>query len=156
MQIHLPYLPFKDFNSVTCIISASLKGWQAGRWGQYPKIRAVLRQTIESFPDFWATGFLEGALHFFLILFFFLNFTILYWFCQISKWIRHRYTSWTLLPPPSPYHPFGSSQCTSPKHPVSCVEPGLATHFIHDIIHVSMPFWKKALSASHFSQHVSS
>ena len=26
--------------------------------------------------------------------------------------------SWTLLPPPSPYHPSGSSQCTSPKHPV--------------------------------------
>ena len=48
--------------------------------------------------------------------------------------------SWTLLPPPSPYHPSGSSQCTSPKHPVSCIEPGLATHFIHDIIHVSMPF----------------
>ena len=48
--------------------------------------------------------------------------------------------SWTLLPPPSPYHPSGSSQCTSPKHPVSCIEPGLATHFIYDIIHVSMPF----------------
>ena len=32
---------------------------------------------------------------------------------------------WTLLPPPSPYHPSGSSQCTSPKHPVSCFEPGL-------------------------------
>ena len=48
--------------------------------------------------------------------------------------------SWTLLPPPSPYHPSGSSQCASPKHPVSCIEPGLATHFIHDIIHVSMPF----------------
>jgi len=31
--------------------------------------------------------------------------------------------SWTLLPPPSPYHPSGSSQCTSPKHPVSCIEP---------------------------------
>jgi len=29
--------------------------------------------------------------------------------------------SWTLLPPPSPYHPSGSSQCTSPKHPVSCI-----------------------------------
>ena len=26
------------------------------------------------------------------------------------------------LPPPSPYHPSGSSQCTSPKHPVSCIE----------------------------------
>ena len=25
----------------------------------------------------------------------------------------------TLLPPPSPFHPSGSSQCTSPKHPVS-------------------------------------
>jgi len=45
-----------------------------------------------------------------------------------------------LNPPPSPYPPSGSSQCTSPKHPVSCIKPGLATHFIHDIIHVSMPF----------------
>ena len=41
--------------------------------------------------------------------------------------------SWTLLPPPSPYPPSGSSQCTSPKHLVSCIEPGLVTHFIHDI-----------------------
>ena len=41
---------------------------------------------------------------------------------------------WTLLPPPSPHHPSGSSQCTSPKHPVSCIEPGLATRFIHDIL----------------------
>ena len=27
------------------------------------------------------------------------------------------------------------SQCTSPKHPVSYIEPGLATRFIHDILH---------------------
>ena len=45
----------------------------------------------------------------------------------------------TLLPPPSPYHPSGSSQCTSPKHPVSCIEPRLVIHFIYDIIHVSVP-----------------
>ena len=45
-----------------------------------------------------------------------------------------------LNPPPSPYHFSGSSQHSSPKHPASCIEPGLATHFIHDIIHVSMPF----------------
>ena len=44
------------------------------------------------------------------------------------------------LPSPSLYHPSGSSQCTSPKHPVSCIEPGLAIHFLYDIIHVSMPF----------------
>ena len=48
--------------------------------------------------------------------------------------------SWTLLPPPSPYHPSGSSQCTSPKHPVSCIEPGLATRFLHDILYVSS-YW---------------
>ena len=58
--------------------------------------------------------------------------------------------SWTLLPPPSPYHPSGSSQCTSPKHPVSCIKHGLATRFIHDILHVSMPFsqlwcWRRLL-----------
>src|SRR5574337_170591 len=48
--------------------------------------------------------------------------------------------SWTLLPPPSLYHPSGSSQRTSPKYPVSCIKPGLATCFIYDIIYVSMPF----------------
>ena len=47
--------------------------------------------------------------------------------------------SWTSLPPSSPYHPSGSSQCTSPKHPVSCIEPRLAIRFLYDI-HVSMPF----------------
>ena len=46
------------------------------------------------------------------------------------------------IPPPSPYHPSGSSQCTSPKHPVSCIEPGLAVRFIYDTIHVSMPFFQ--------------
>ena len=48
--------------------------------------------------------------------------------------------SWMPLPPPSLYHPSGSSQCTSPKHPVSCIESGLAICFIYDIIHVSIPF----------------
>ena len=47
---------------------------------------------------------------------------------------------WTPLLPPSPYHFSGSSQCTSPKHPVSYIEPRLAIHFLHDILHVSMPF----------------
>src|SRR5574337_667623 len=45
-----------------------------------------------------------------------------------------------LNPPPSPYHLSGSSQCTSPKHPVLCIEPGLVTRFLHDILHVSMSF----------------
>ena len=47
-----------------------------------------------------------------------------------------------LNPPPSslPVPSLWSSQCTSPKHPVSCIEPGLVIRFIYDIIHVSMPF----------------
>ena len=48
--------------------------------------------------------------------------------------------SWTPFPPPSPYHPSGSSQCSSPKQPVSCIELGLEICFRCDIIHVSMPF----------------
>ena len=48
--------------------------------------------------------------------------------------------SWTVLTPPSPYHPFGSSQCTSPKQPVLCIEPGLVTRFIYDIILKSKDF----------------
>ena len=48
--------------------------------------------------------------------------------------------SWTLLPPPSPSHLSGSSQCTSPEHPVSCIEPGLAICFTYDNIHVSVLF----------------
>ena len=54
-------------------------------------------------------------------------------------WVYTCSPSWTPIPPPSPSHHSGSSQCTSPEHPVSCVEPGLAIHFPH-IIHVSMPF----------------
>ena len=48
--------------------------------------------------------------------------------------------SWTPLPAPTPYHLSGSSLCTSPKHPVSCIKHRLAIHFLHDSIHVSMPF----------------
>ena len=44
------------------------------------------------------------------------------------------------LPPPSPSHPSGSSQCTSPEHPVSCTEPGLVICFTYGNIHVLMLF----------------
>ena len=56
------------------------------------------------------------------------------------SWVYVCSPSWTPLPPLSPSHPSGSSQCTSPKHPASCIEPGLAIHFTYDIIHVSLPF----------------
>ena len=56
-----------------------------------------------------------------------------------SPWVYTCSQSWTPLPPPSPYHPSGLSQCTSPKHLVSSIEPRLPIHFLY-IIHVSMPF----------------
>ena len=33
-----------------------------------------------------------------------------------------------------------SAVILEPKHPASCIEPGLATRFLHDILHVSLPF----------------
>ena len=48
--------------------------------------------------------------------------------------------SWTPLPPLTSYLLSGSSLCTSPKDPVSCIEHRLAIPFLHDSIHVSMPF----------------
>ena len=67
-------------------------------------------------------------------------FTILYWFCHTSTWICHRCTHVTSPEPPSNLRPVPSLQCTSPKHPVSCIKPGLVIHFLYDIIHVSMWF----------------
>ena len=47
---------------------------------------------------------------------FFLNFTILYWFCHISKWIRHRHTC---VPHPelsSLLPPMESKQCLKAEY----------------------------------------
>jgi len=49
---------------------------------------------------------------------------------------------WSGLPLPSPVEK-GPNQCTSPKQLALCIEPGLATRLIHDIIHVSMPLGRE-------------
>ena len=73
-------------------------------------------------------------IYFFLILFYFAKYR------NESATGIHVFPILNPLPSSPPYHPSGSSQCTSPKHPVSCIKPWLATRFIHDSIHVSMPF----------------
>ena len=87
---------------------------------------------------FWMLSLLFHSplsLSFFLIFNFTLfYFTILYWFCHTLTWIHHGCT-WVPkheppLPPPTPYHLSGSSPCTSPKHPVSCIKHRLAIRFI--------------------------
>ena len=47
-----------------------------------------------------------------------------------------------LNPPPSslPVPSLWVIPVPRPKHPVSCIEPGLAIRFTYDIIHVSVPF----------------
>ena len=49
-----------------------------------------------------------------------------------QPWVYICSPSWTPFPSPSPSHPAGSSQCTSPEHPVSCIETGLAICFTYD------------------------
>ena len=72
--------------------------------------------------------------------------TILCWFLPYIDMNQPRVhmcpRSRTPLPPPSPSHPSGSSQCTSPEHPVSCIEHGLAIYFTYDNIHVSVLFFQ--------------
>ena len=106
---------------------------------------------IDSFDHLAIQGILKSLLQhhnfflFFLNFYLFISFTLQY--CIGFAIHQHESTMDVhgfpiLNPPPTslPYHLSGSSQCTSPKHPVSCIEPRLAIHFLYDIVHVSMPF----------------
>ena len=76
-------------------------------WSQQPLNRAVAANIKNSSSLLTYRKVCEKSIYFFLfykifssyffILFF--NFTILYWFCHISTWIRHRYTR---VPHPEP------------------------------------------------------
>ena len=80
-------------------------------------------------------------IYFLIIMFLLYNIVLVLPYINMNlPWVYKCSQSWTPLLPPSPYHPSGSSQCTSPEHPVPCIKPGLAIHFLYDIIHVSMPF----------------
>ena len=76
-------------------------------------------------------------------------FTILWWFLPYfhmkQPWVYMCFPFWTPLPPPSPSHPSGSSQCTVPEHHVSCIEPDWQS-FSHMIIYI---FQCYSLKSSH-------
>ena len=59
-------------------------------------------------------------------------FTILWWFLPYTDMNQPWCTCVPHPEPLSPSHPSESSQCTSPEHPVSCIEPGLmiSSHMI--------------------------
>ena len=70
----------------------------------------------------------------FILFYFFLlyNFVLVLPYINMHPpWVYTCSPSWTPLSPPSPYHLSGSSQCTSPKLPVSCIEPGLEIRFLY-------------------------
>ena len=76
---------------------------------------------------------------------FFFNFILLYNTIFVLPYIdmnppRVYMSSQSWTPLPSLYHLSGSSLCTSPKHAVSCIRHRLVIRFLHDSIHVSVPF----------------
>ena len=89
---------------------------------------------------FWVYIQKNWKRNFFLLLFYFFYFTILYWFCHIATCIHHGCARVPHPEPPSHLPP----RTIPPGHPsvpqASCIEPGLAIHFIYNIIHVSVPF----------------
>ena len=85
---------------------------------------------------------------FFIIITFLLyNIVLVLPYINMNPWVYTCSQTRNPLLPPSLYHPSGSSQCTSPKHPAPCIKPRLAICFLYDIIHVSMPFSHIILSS---------
>ena len=85
----------------------------------------------------YASSLLSGISFFFFFYFYFLTLQ----YCIGFAIYQHESTTGIhvfpiLNPPPSslPIPPLWVIQCTSPKHPVSSIESGLATCFIYDII----------------------
>ena len=79
--------------------------------------------------------FFSAQLSFFFLLFFFKTWNTVLVLPNIKTNPPQVYMcspSWALLPPPSPHHPSGSSQCTSPKHRVSCFLYSPTLTSIHD------------------------
>ena len=64
-------------------------------------------------------------------------------FCRTFIWISRGCTCVPHPEPPPTFHPISSLwiiPVPSPKHPVSCIKHRLAIRFLHDSVHVSMPF----------------
>ena len=71
-------------------------------------------------------------------------FTVLWWFLPYTDMNQPQMymcsPSQTRLPPASPSHPSGLSQCASFECPVSCIQLGLDIYFLYGNIHASMLF----------------
>ena len=124
-----------------------MEGKAKGQDSEFFKVSKLLKHITRGLK----TRLLSPSFVFYLSLFFFFQFylfiyllhsivLVLPYIDMNPPWVYVCSPSWSPFPPPSPPHPSGSSQCTSPEYPVSCIEPGLAIRFTYDNIHVSMPF----------------
>ena len=75
-----------------------LQDW-LGREGDW--VRKIFLEKVTFSPASWmmSRSCIQPFFFQFFLNFILFNFTILYWFCHISKWIRHRYTC---VPHPEP------------------------------------------------------
>ena len=84
--------------------------------------------------------FFQKCVYFFYLFILLYNIVLVLPYIDLNPpWVYMCFPSWTPLPPSSPSYPSGSSQCTSPEHPVSCIKPRLVICFTYDNLHVSMP-----------------
>ena len=95
---------------------------------------------------FWTVVLDQTLFLKFFFIFTLFYFTILHWFCHTLTWIRHGCTWVTKHEPHShlPPHIISLDHPHAPApsilYPVSCIEHRLVIRFLHDSIHVSMPF----------------
>ena len=148
------YIQWSMLNILFTYSKVNIKISNSGEQGMYKYIMVSVEYTwVNSLLWKWTEiimSFLRlnsnTAFHFFKFFnyyYYFLLYNIVLDLPYINMHLPQVYMcsqSWPPLPPPSPCYPSGSSQCTSPKLPVSCIEPGLAIFFLYDIVHLLMPF----------------
>ena len=130
---HVVYIPEKPPKYVSClIVKFSIKDWLRYIWKIliiwieiFWKYRTLVRMDSEKlyFKKIYKFIYFNWRL---ISLHYYIGFAI-HWHESTTN--THVFPFWTPIPPPSPSHSSGSSQCTSPEHPVSWIEPGLAIYF---------------------------
>ena len=105
----------------------------------WPNMKSFLMAN-RSFKDSWSFFFFNTLNFYFYFILLYNTVLVLPYIDTNPPRVYMRSQTWTPLPPPSPQHPSGLSLCTSPKHAVSCIGHRLVIRFLHDSIHVSMPF----------------
>ena len=133
-------LGFEPWPSVASAMVLSHHIGLSPQWPLAKSGRNTKGQRYSSLFFLFANGVVFAHLNL-MFLFFFPIKSFFFYFLNFKIFNSYMHSqTWTPLPPPSLQHPSGSSPCTSPKHAVYCIGHRLVMWFLHDSIHVSMPF----------------